>query len=124
MPSYPGKTNNDRGVVADVYFIGIQSKRFVASMNGIVASMMILFSIKFRSLLPNRSKLHSAFESNLFMSKPGIVSWRKRSLHVKSNWWQCRRKCSLSSMPLPYIQVWLLQSKLCRDLCLFSGLLF
>ena len=63
------------GVVAAIYFLSIQSKRFVALMNEIVASMMILFSTKFRSLLPNRSKLHSASESNLFMSKPGMVSW-------------------------------------------------
>ena len=63
-----------RGGVAAIYFPSIQSKRFVAVMNEVVASMMILFSTKFRSLLPNRSKLHSASESNLFMSKPGMVS--------------------------------------------------
>ena len=55
-----------RGGVAAVYFLNIQSKRFVALMNEIVASMMILFSTMFRSLLPNRSKLHSASESNFF----------------------------------------------------------
>ena len=61
--------------MAAVYFLSIQSKRFVALMNEIVASMMILFSTIFRSLLPNRSKLHSASESSLLMSKPVMVSW-------------------------------------------------
>ena len=114
----------DPPLVAAVHFLNIQSKRFVALMNEVVAYMMIVFSTMFRSLLPNRSKLHSTSESNLFMSKPGIVSWRKRSLRIRSNWWQCRRKCLLSSMPLPHIQVGLLQSKLCRNLCSFRALKF
>ena len=109
------------GGVAAVYFLSIQSRRFVALMNELVASMMILFSTKFRSLLPSRGKLHSASESNLFMSKPGAVSWRKKSLRIRSNWWQCGKKCLLSSMPLPHIQVGLLQSKLCRNLCSISA---
>ena len=46
------------GGVAAVYFLSIQSKRFVALMNEIVASMIILFSTKFRSLVPNRSKFY------------------------------------------------------------------
>ena len=36
------------GEVAAVYFLSIGSNRFIASMNEIVASMMILFSMKFR----------------------------------------------------------------------------
>ena len=56
------------GGVAAVYFLSIQSKRFVALMNEIVASMIILFSTKFRSLVPNRSKVHSASESVQFSS--------------------------------------------------------
>ena len=122
--SYLIKLTMVGGGVAAVCFLSIQSKRFVALMNEIVASMMILFSTMFRSLVPNRSKVHSASESNLFMSKPGMLSWRKRSLRIKSNWSQCRRKCLLSSMPLPHIQVGLLQSKLCRNLCSFSTLKF
>ena len=77
VPSYLIKLTMVGGGVAAVYFLSIQSKRFVPLMNEIVASIMILFSTKLRSLLPNRSKLHSAFESNLFMSKPRIISWRK-----------------------------------------------
>ena len=65
-----------RGGVAAVYFLSIQSKRFVALMNEIVASMMILFSTKFRFLFPNRSKLQSVSEFSLLMS----ISRRKRSL--------------------------------------------
>ena len=122
VPSYLIKLTMVGGGVAAVYFLSIQSKRFVALMNEIVASMIILFSTRFRSLVPNRSKVHSASESNLFMSKPGMLSWRKRSLRIRSNWWQCRRKCLLSSMPLPHIQVGLLKSKLCRNLCSFSTL--
>ena len=53
-----------RGGVAAVYFLSFQSKHFVALMNEIVASTMTLLSTKFRSLLPNRSKLHGASESN------------------------------------------------------------
>ena len=78
-----------------------------------LVSNVRLFS-HFRSLLPNRSNLHCFSESISFISKPGIVSWRKRSLRIKSNWWQCRRKCSLSSVPLPHIQVGLLRPKLCH----------
>ena len=47
----------ERGGVAAVYFPSIQSKCFVAVMNEIVASMMILFSTKFRSLLSSDSNL-------------------------------------------------------------------
>ena len=39
-----------RGEIAAVYFLSTQSKRFVALMNEIIASMMILFSTNFRSL--------------------------------------------------------------------------
>ena len=62
--SYLIKLTMVGGGVAAVYFLSIQSKRFVAWMNEIVASMMILFSNMFRSLVPNRSKVHSASESN------------------------------------------------------------
>ena len=113
-----------RGGAARIYFLSIQSKYFIVSMNEIVASMMILFSTKLRSLLPNRSTLHSAFESSSFLPKPGMVSWRKRFLRIKSNWWQYRRMCLLSAMPLPHMQVRLLQSKLCRNLCPVSALKF
>ena len=51
--SYLIKLTMVGGGVAAVYFLSIQSKRFVALMNEIVASMMILFSTMFRSLVPN-----------------------------------------------------------------------
>ena len=123
-PSYLTQITMVRGGVAAVYFLSIQSKRFVALMSEIVASMMILFSTKLRSFLPNRSKLQSVFKFSLLMSKPRMISWRKRSLRIKSHWWQCRRKCLLSSIPFPHIQVGLLQSTLCRSLCSFSALKF
>ena len=62
VPSYLIKLTMVGGGVAAVYFLSIQSKRFVALMNEIVASMIILFSTKFRSLVPNRSKVHSELE--------------------------------------------------------------
>ena len=93
-------------------------------MNEIVSSIILLFSVTFKSGLPNKRKLQSAFESNLCISKPGIVSRRKRSLRIKSNWWQCRRRCSLFSLPLPRTQVELLQSKLCLSFCSFNGMKF
>ena len=68
VPSYLIKLTIVGGGVAAVYFLSIQSKRFVALMNDIVASMIILFSTKFRSLVPNRSKVHSASESNLYLN--------------------------------------------------------
>ena len=63
-------------------------------MNEIVASMMILFSTKFRFLLPNRSKLHSVSEFNLLMSKLLLIksaqtyptqSYPLQSYHLLSN---------------------------------------
>ena len=47
-----------KGGIAAVYFLSIQSKRFVPLMNEIVASMMILLTTDFRSLLPKRSILN------------------------------------------------------------------
>ena len=112
------------GRVAAFYFLSIQLNCFVAWMIEIVASRMLVFSTKLRSLLPNKSKLYSASESSLFMSKPGMVSWRKRSLRINSKWWQCGKRFLLSSMPLSYMQVGLLQSKLCRNLCPLGALKF
>ena len=38
-------------------------------------------------------------------SSPGMSeSFRKRSMRIKSNLWQCRRKCSLSSFAIPQEQ--------------------
>ena len=53
---------------------GIYSKRFVLSINAIVASRMIRLVTTFNLLFPNRSSLHKAFESRLLISKPGISS--------------------------------------------------
>ena len=78
------KRKKDKRVSA-VNSLDIHAKCLVVLMNDIVASVMVLFSTTFRSLLPNRSKLHGAFESNSLMSKPLMVSWRKRSLRIKSN---------------------------------------
>ena len=35
----------------------------------------IYYLAALKSLLPNRRNLHSAFESNSFISKPEIVNW-------------------------------------------------
>ena len=43
VPSNSDKTNSDKGGVVTVYFLSIQSKRFVALMNKIVVSVPVLF---------------------------------------------------------------------------------
>ena len=52
------------GGVAAVYFLSIQSKRFVALMNEIVASIMILFSTKFKLRMPELEKNRIARKSS------------------------------------------------------------
>ena len=54
-------------------------------MNGIVTSMMFQFSTKFRSLLPNRSNLHSVSESIFIYvyTRDGKLSREISLLHVK-----------------------------------------
>ena len=105
-------------------FYTLSQSALLFSMNEIVASVMVLFSTTFNYMLRNRSKSQSAFASNSFVSKLGILSWRKKSVRIRSNWFQCWRKCLLSSMPLPQIKDRLLQSKLCLNLRSFNVLIF
>jgi len=108
--------------VAADFILFNKSRRFLASMKKIFTSIIILFWIKFKSLLPSRSKSHSIFVSIPFISITEIVGWWKRSLRNKSYCLQCGRKCLLSTMPVSHLQAELLQSKLCLNLCSLSAL--
>ena len=61
------------------------------------------------------------------MSSPGTSArGMKRSVRIKSNRGQCRRKCSWSSFPIPHtgLHRGLKRSKLCLNLCSLRGLKF
>ena len=72
------------GGVAAVYFLNIPSKCSVALTKEIFASMMILFSTKFRSLPLNKNKLHSVCESSSFMPKTRDDKLAKRDLYASN----------------------------------------
>ena len=99
--SLKNKLNEYEGVHCCLLSYQYQSRRFVASMKEIVASI-ILFWIMLKYCWNHGFQM----ESFLFISIPEIVSWWKRSVCNRSYCWQCRERCLLSPPLLPMPSNW------------------
>ena len=92
-------------------------------MKEMVASNMILFATVPKFLSPNKSEGQSSFGLTSATLNPSISeSCSKRSWRNMLYRGQCRRKFSLSSVPVPQTHIGLKQAKLCLNLCPFSAL--
>ena len=91
-------------------------------MKEMVASNITLFAalLKFRS--PDKKKGQSSFGFTSAILNPSLSqSWSKRSWSNMLYRGQFRRKCSLSSLPVPQTHIGLKQRKLCLNLCPFKA---
>ena len=110
-------------VILDRVFVYLLFKTFVWLIKCNVDSKMIRLMCKLSLESPYNNKLHRSLEQKALMSKLTEQETRSRKALLGDQYrWQCRRKCSSSSIPLPHKQFRLLLRKLRRNRCSHKSL--
>ena len=91
---------------------GLTTSNCSSEWNGCFKNNSITDYVKVWVAIEKHLEKHNVLALSFKISNSGMSeSFRRRSMSIKSNLWQCRRKCSLSSFAIPPEKKGLKQSK-------------